>query len=126
MFVEPVPVNRFLISVTSVPGVVPETLLIMVAVLFVDPVPVSRLLVSIISVPGVVRTALLRLMSVPLLLSLPILVFALILAVGLSDCPHRERDRRGQSTCQKKRSQNRFADKHNRFLRVLLTFFSGL
>lgn len=119
MFVEPVPVNRFLVSITSVPGVVRATLLIVVA-MFVEPIPVSRVLVSIISVPGVVRTLLLRLMSVPLLLSLPILVFALILAVGLSDCPHRERDRRGQSTRQKKRRQNRFADKHNHFLRVIL------
>jgi hypothetical protein len=125
MFVEPVPVSRVLVSMISVPGVVLVAVLV-IAPVFVEPVPVSRFLVPIISVPGVVLAALLRLMFVPLLISLLILFFALILVLVLSDCPNRKSGRRDQSTRQKKRSQSTFTDKHNRFLRVILTFFSDL
>lgn len=123
MFVEPVPVDCLLKSVISVPGLVLAGVLVTASV-FVEPVPVNRLLRPVVSGPGAVLAALLRRRLVPLLISLLILIFALILALVLSGCPNRESDGRRQSTRQKKRSQNTYADKHDRSLRVILTFFS--
>jgi len=109
VIVEPVAIDRVLVSVITVAGTILIALLILVPP-FVQPVPVDRLLECVISSPVLM---LLLLLSGPLLLRLLIPVSDLILTFVLRECADRQSSRRGQSARQEEHGQDWFVPRQD-------------